>query len=328
MKDGQEFGSIVGRMPKNTANLVPEFRRALADIEAVRGRPCICYIANVISGGERTSIEAADHLPFAEMVALVPSAARAVDVMLVTPGGLGNQVPRFVDELRARFDEVDFLIPYKAMSAGTLWALSGDRIWMDSRAFLGPIDPQAQNRDGGFVPAQSLLAVLNMIQREFDLATQKQVPPPQAYALLLKFMDQKELGNAISASGYSITMAAEFLNAFKFRGWTTHNSTGAPVTPDERVQRALAAAKALCAHDRWKNHGHAITRDVIWQELRIKIEHPETVPGLERAIRRFWALNHWAMDKATVSKILLSQQYVFVRNAPPTVNFGGKHAGA
>jgi len=45
-----------------------------------------------------------------------------------------EQVTLFVDAIRAKFQSVEFILPYKAMSAGTLWALSGERIWMDRRA--------------------------------------------------------------------------------------------------------------------------------------------------------------------------------------------------
>jgi ClpP class serine protease len=94
------------------------------------------------------------------------SDATSVDVMVVTPGGVGQQVSQFVNALRKRFTSVEFILPYMCMSAGTLWALSGDRIWMDSRAFIGPIDPQVRSKSGEFVPAQSILILLERIRIE------------------------------------------------------------------------------------------------------------------------------------------------------------------
>jgi len=58
-----------------------------------------------------------------------------------------EQVTLFVDAIRAKFQSVEFILPYKAMSAGTLWALSGERIWMDRRACIGPVDPQVPSSD-------------------------------------------------------------------------------------------------------------------------------------------------------------------------------------
>lgn len=39
-------------------------------------------------------------------------------------------------------ESVNFVIPDYAMSAGTLFAFSGDKIYMDYSSSLGPIDPK------------------------------------------------------------------------------------------------------------------------------------------------------------------------------------------
>jgi hypothetical protein len=313
MKNGNEYGSIVN-LSVSSADLVPELQRGLAEIEAVRQRPCICYAANVVRQGARdTAITSGDHLPFNEMVDLVAAEHKGVDVLLVTPGGSAEQVALFVEALRKRFTSVEFLLPYKSMSAGTLWALSGDRIWMDERAFLGPIDPQVAGKDGRFVPAQSLLTLLNKFQQEGQAAIAKGQQPDWTQILILKELDYRQLGHAINASQYSITMATEYLSRYKFQSWQTHKSSGIPVTPGERTAAAVAAATALCSHDRWKNHGHAITRAIIESELRLVIDKPEDVPGLQRALRRTWALLYYVFDRSGATKIVLSGKYRFIR---------------
>ena len=129
MEDGNEYGSIVSLIPKGF-DTARELARALEEIERVRKRPCLCYVANLMKRLPNAAIEASDHLPFNEMVSRVPQDERKVDVLLVTPGRSAEQVNLFVEALRQRFDDVQFIIPYKAMSAGTLWALSGDALWM------------------------------------------------------------------------------------------------------------------------------------------------------------------------------------------------------
>ncbi|MBI3183155.1 MAG: hypothetical protein HYZ28_13545 [Myxococcales bacterium] len=311
MQDGNEYGSIVSLAPAD-GNIVPELRRALAEIEGARGRPCICYAANLVrSGAADTAIAASDHLPFSEMVGRIDPAIKQVDILLATPGGSAEQVNLFVEALRPRFDSVEFLIPYKAMSAGTLWALSGDRIWMDHRAFLGPLDPQVPSKDGALVPAQALLTLLDKIQKEGDAALARKQNPPWALIRLLDQMDQKQLGAAISASNYVLTMAAQYLERHKFRTWQTHRSTGQPVTDQDRQRRALEVAGVLCSHDRWKAHGHAISRDVLWNEVRIQIDHPDA--ALQRAMRRLWALLYYTFDKSPVVKLMVSSAYAFFR---------------
>jgi hypothetical protein len=301
-------------MPPENADFLDEVARAMADLETLRGRPCLMYAGNVVRRDNGDSgIDATDDLPFAEMVARVPANVRDVDLLLTTRGGSADQVARFVNALRPRFDNVHFLLPSFCMSAGTLFALSGNSIWMTERACLGPIDPQVPSKDGRYVPAQALLVLVRELQRQGDDAIKAGKPVPWTAVRLVDSMDKKELGAAITASGYATQMATQFLLDHKFRDWKTHKSSGAPVTDAERLADATLIAEALASHDRWKNHGHAISRDVLWNEIRLQIEHPAA--PVERAIVRLWALLHWILEKTVVLKFLVSQQYRFVRNA-------------
>ena len=72
-------------------------------------------------------------------------------IILNTGGGLINPVERTVGIIRRHYDQVDFIIPDQAMSAGTILALSGDNIYMDYYSQLGPIDPQF-NIDDKWIP--------------------------------------------------------------------------------------------------------------------------------------------------------------------------------
>lgn len=314
MQDGNEYGSIVGVLPPDNANLLDEVLRAMQAVEALRHRPCIAYVGNVVRADSGESgIDATDDVPFAELVASVPAASREVDVLLATRGGSAHQVSRFVNALRGRFDTVEFLIPSFCMSAGTLFALSGDRIWMTPRACLGPIDPQVPSKDGRYVPAQALLVLVGQLQQQGDQALANGQAVPWTAVRLIDSLDKKELGDAITATYYSTEMAARFLVNYKFRNWANHATTGAPVTPAEKEDAAQLIANALAAHDRWKNHGHAIPRDVLWQEVKLKIDAPDA--PLERALTRLWALCNWVFDKSQVLKFMRSTNYGFVRSA-------------
>ena len=245
-------------------------------------------------------VEAA--IAFAEMVGQVGTSESALDILIATPGGFAHQVGKFVSHVRPRFSHVSFIIPHMAMSAGTIWALSGDEIWMDARGCLGPIDPQVPGKDGRLVPAQALLTFLNQIRREGEESIKQGLRPPWTHVLLVRSIDPKELGNVISQSVYSIDMAAGYLATFKFKSWTSH-SDGRPVTPEERVQRAGEIAAKLGSHDQWRLHSHGITRDVLWQQLKLQINHPEAVPELEHAIRRLWAVAFWIFDNTPSARV-------------------------
>jgi hypothetical protein len=62
-------------------------------------------------------------------------------VLLHTDGGDSAAAWRLVNLWRMFGDEVDVLIPSKALSAGTLISLGADKIIMSKQAALGPIDP-------------------------------------------------------------------------------------------------------------------------------------------------------------------------------------------
>lgn len=315
MSDDGEYASLTEIAVKNL-DMRGELRRAIADIEAIRGRPLLIYAANVVRPGigPFISIDQNDDLPFGEMVAAVPGAQRDVDVLVVTPGGSAQQVSLFVNRLRPRFDHVGFFIPGQCMSAGTIWALSADEIWMDERAYIGPIDPQIMNREGRWVPAQALLVLLKDIQEKGAEALKQGRNPDWSHIQLLRNIDAREIGNTLSASNYSVQLATTYLNDYKFKTWVTHGRTGAPVTATEKMSKATKIATELCDHEKWKVHSHGISRDVAWQELRLKVEHPENVPGLLRAIRRLWTLLYWSFENTAILKVYVSQRYAIFRN--------------
>ena len=310
MIDGEEYSSIVGVMPPAGMNLVDELKKALCDIEAVRGRPCIAYVGNVVNGKSDSSVITKDDLPFVEMVQAVDPSHRKVDVFLATQGGSGSQIARFVNCLRSRFDEVDFLIPSFCMSAGTLFALSGNKIWMNPQACLGPIDPQVPNAQGRYVPAQALLLLIEKLQTLGNDALLVGQNIPWTAVRIIDTMDKKDLGDAISATGYSTSLATEFLINYKFRDWTTRSSSQQAVTQEYRGTRAKDIATALASHERWKSHGHALSREILWTTVQLAIDHPDH--ALERVIRRAWALCYWLFDKMPIQKIIVSPNYGYL----------------
>ena len=94
-------------------------------------------------------------------------------VILHTGGGVVEIVERIVRVFRTHYDEVKFLIPDQAMSAGTVLAMSGDDILMDYHSCLGPIDPQLP-RDGRLIPALSYLSQYEALVEKSKTETLRQ----------------------------------------------------------------------------------------------------------------------------------------------------------
>ena len=204
---------------------------------------------------------------------------RKLAVVLDTLGGVVEVVERIVTVIRHHYDEVEFLVPDRAMSAGTVFVMAGDRIFMNYFSCLGPIDPQIE-KNRKFVPAMSYL---NQYQRLYEKANAGLLNT--AELMLLNTFDAGELYQFEQARLLSQDLLTQWLSTYKFRDWQTHNSTGALVTAEEKRQRAGEIAKVLSDYERWRSHGRAISRETLVSDpIRLKIENIEAHSGLSVAL--------------------------------------------
>ncbi len=325
MEEGREFESIL-KYKSVSMDLAAELRKSINEIREIRQRPLVCYLANVVNSKIQapTSIDNNDDLPFSEMLSLIPNNEKSLDIILITPGGSAQQVAMFVEKLRPRFENVAFILPNIAMSAGTIFVMSGDEIIMDARAHIGPIDPQIPDKNGRYVPAQAILTLIDDIKSRGEKLLKRGQNPPWTDLQILRQIDGKEIGNAISASDYSIELVETYLLNFKFKHWHTHSSSAKPVTDEEKQKRAHEIAKLLCDHSTWKTHSRGINRDVAWDICKLKVTHPEDIDGLNSAIRRFWALLYWVFENTPVFKIFISDNYCLFRHDISLVQNGGR----
>ncbi len=78
-----------------------------------------------------------------------------IDLIMHTPGGLALAAEMIAMAIRDHPAKVTAIIPFYAMSGGTLIALAADEILMERYTTLGPVDPQIMG-----YPAAALLRVL------------------------------------------------------------------------------------------------------------------------------------------------------------------------
>lgn len=213
-------------------------------------------------------------------------------VILGTPGGVVEVVERIVRVLRHHYDQVKFVIPDRAMSAGTVLAMSGDDILMDYHSCLGPIDPQLQIGDR-LVPALSYLSKFDALiekSRNEALSTAEMV--------LLQKLDLAELHRFELARDLSIDLIKKWLTSHKFKDWSVTETQGTPVTPEMREERASSIARQLNDHERWLTHARGIDMQTLREDLQLKIEDFGTKPDLKKAIwDYFWFLrDHMARN--------------------------------
>ena len=82
--------------------------------------------------------------PFVDLLERIGPTKR-ISLLLHTNGGHTLAAWRLVNLIRIFCDELEVLIPLKALSAGTLISIGADRVVMTKQAALGPIDPSVNN---------------------------------------------------------------------------------------------------------------------------------------------------------------------------------------
>ncbi|HLP44807.1 MAG TPA: serine dehydrogenasease [Candidatus Kapabacteria bacterium] len=224
-------------------------------------------------------------------------------VILDTLGGIAEVVERLVSTIRHYYDEVYFIIPDRAMSAGTLFAMSGDKIFMSYFSVLGPIDPQIE-KDGKLVPA---LSYLSQYQRLCIKADKGQLNTAE-YALLNK-LDLGELHQFEQARELSIDLLENWLSRFKFKDWEKHNSTGDFVHEDEKRDRAKDIGISLSNNERWHSHGRGITRETLTSEIRLKIDKIEDNHDLLSSLDAYFELLKDYMQREQYPYFIHTREY-------------------
>lgn len=312
MTDGTEYISLLGDY-NYEINFHEDLVRGILEIEDATGNPLILYLANVYNPNNAmySSIDNTDDIPFSEIISDSTS-HETIDIMLVTPGGDATVVDSVVSLLRNKYQKVRFILPHMCMSAGTIFALSGDELIMGKEAFIGPIDPQVISKDGLFRPAQSVLTHLETLKQSIDQAVESGQQPSFAEIQMLLNMDPKEIGNAHDASEFSRKLVTNYLMKYKFKNWITR-SNGEEITDEERETTARKIATHLCDHTVWQSHSERINRENA-EEIGLKIIQLEDNPNLEKAVRRLWSVAYFAFEKTTICKILMNRNGGMFRN--------------
>lgn len=191
-------------------------------------------------------------------------------VFINSPGGSAETVEKLVEIIRFHYREVYFVVPDEAMSAGTIFCMAGDKIFMDYTSSLGPIDPQIHNGKN-WVPA---LGYLDQVERMIEKSANNTLT--DAELVILQNQDLAMLSRFEQAKNLTVTLLKKWLVDYKFKDWLTHGTTqeklGLPVTLGEKEERAEEIAKLLSDNKLWHSHGRMIGISTLQKVLKLKIE--------------------------------------------------------
>lgn len=199
---------------------------------------------------------------------------RAV-ILLSTAGGYLEPVQRMAETLRHHYDLVDFVVPTHAYSAGTIFVMSGDSIYMDYYSRLGPIDPQIESERGGNPVSAS--GVLSQYAKFVAKSATSGLSPIEQ-DLLLESIDLGTLDQMSHEHRRSIQLLSDWLPKFMFRHKSDRSAT---------KEQAAWIANRLSDPERWHSHSHAISMDVLKTEFGLSIVDFGNEPSLRERIRKY-----------------------------------------
>ena len=208
-----------------------------------------------------------------------------VTIFLTTPGGIAETVEKLVDIIRFHYQEVFFVVPDYAMSAGTIFCMSGNKIFMDYSSSLGPIDPQVfTGKD--YVSA---LGYLDQVEKMIKRSASGELT--DAELVMLQALDLAQLSAYEQAKNLTITLLKKWLVQYKFANWDIHQTNpkklGSPVTLKEKGKRAEEIARKLSDNKLWHSHGRNIWINTLTGLLKLKIDDYSDNTKLRTMIRDY-----------------------------------------
>jgi phage FluMu protein Com len=299
---------------KDFNSISAERKRVLKSISSLRGNRDILVMASDLTKNVNNLIEYSDLLPFQEQLSNL--SGDALDIILETPGGFAEVVEDLVGLVRKKYERIGIIIPGYAKSAGTIFAMAGDEILMGKLSALGPIDAQLSSNGKRF-SADAFLDGLEKIKQEV-ISTHTLNP---AYIPILQNISPGEIQHCENAQNFSKTLVTKWLQEYKFKYWTTHKSTGKPVTKEEKEARALDIASKLCKHSDWLTHGRSIKLDD-FAALRLEIIDYSKITELDDAISRYYTLLRMTFETTNIYKLFetpISQIYRFTVGPNPLI---------
>lgn len=137
---------------------------------------------------------------------------KGLSLIVHTPGGDIHAVESIVEYLHQKFDFITAIVPYLAMSGGSMISLASDAIILGKQSQLGPTDPQIviQNK------THSARAIKNAFVRAKE-DINKDIKLAHLWAPILQSMGPSLVIEADRALGYSKSLVSKWLQKRMFR---------------------------------------------------------------------------------------------------------------
>ena len=188
---------------------------------------------------------------------------RDLHVLLSTPGGDGETALRLIRQAQCRCKHLTVVVPDQAKSAGTLFSLGADRIYMGPTSDLGPVDPQFL-LSGSLAAGKAIIAAVEEAERRVQAN-------PQTYPIHASLLGDitalmvQQARDALKRADGQLTEALACVSsrsaddidrmAQQLRGPLLDDSQshGAAISTQEAINLGLPVEKAEPGDSRWES---------------------------------------------------------------------------
>jgi ClpP class serine protease len=140
------------------ARVMARRREIISRLEAERGTKVITLIHRKEPWEEDEDSITIEDSEFVLMEIHRTPQEQPIDIILHTPGGLVLSAEMIATALKQHPAPVTAIVPFYAMSGGTMIALAADKILLEEFSVLGPLDPQINGIAAG--------ALLNLLKKK------------------------------------------------------------------------------------------------------------------------------------------------------------------
>ena len=232
-------------------------------------------------------------------------------LILHTPGGDPNAVESIVEYLHSKFNPIDVVVPYLAMSGGAMISLASDLLLLGKQSQLGPIDPQLLIGNATY-SARAIQEGFGKAREDIE----KDTKLAHLWAPILQNMGPSLILEADKALSYSKELVSNWLNRRMLKNTSDEN---------ERKQKAdtIAAffnAEATSSHGQVHVHGQRIGAEKL-RDLGLNLEFLEDDQHLQSEVLTAYHLMTLIFEMTPSIKFIASNRgKMWVKQQPILVS--------
>ncbi len=229
------------------------------------------------------------------------SCEKGLILLLHTPGGEIGAVESIVEYLHKKFKYINVVVPYLAMSGGSMISLASDCIIMGKQSQIGPIDPQMAI-DNRFYSAREIKVAFSRAKSDIDNDPRN----AHLWAPILHSMGPSIITEAESALNYSEQLVTKWLEGRMFR-----SDEGAKLKA-EKVAKYLNAEDGDDGQRDIHIHGQRVDIDAL-KNLGVKTKALEDNQEMQEEVLTAYHLMTILFERSSALKFILSKSSGWIK---------------